>query len=65
MVSMLALSAMDRGFEPWSVQNKPIGICCFSTEHTALRNKSKDWLPWNQDNVSEWNDMSTHRLLFQ
>jgi hypothetical protein len=27
--------------------------------------KSKDWLVKNQDNVSEWNDMSTCELLFQ
>jgi hypothetical protein len=31
--------------------------------HTALRWKSKDWLAWNQDNVSEWGDMSTSGLL--
>jgi hypothetical protein len=29
-----------------------IGICCFSTKHTALRCKSKDWLARNQNNVS-------------
>jgi hypothetical protein len=67
MVSMLASSAVDCGFEPWSGQTKDykIGICCFSTKHTALRRKSKDWLARNQNNVSEWNDMSTCRLLFQ
>jgi hypothetical protein len=27
--------------------------------------KSKDWLDRNQDNVSEWNNVSTNRLLFQ
>jgi len=27
--------------------------------------KSKDWLARNQDNVSEWGDMSTCGLLFQ
>jgi len=67
MVSMLALSAVDRGFEPRSGQTKDfnIGICCFSARHAALRRKSKDWLDWNQNNVSEWSDMSTRRLLFQ
>jgi hypothetical protein len=30
-----------------------------------IRSKSKDWLTRNQDDVSEWNDMSTHALLFQ
>ena len=39
MVSVLASSALDRGFEPRSGQTKDykIGICCFSTMHTALR----------------------------
>ena len=27
---------------------------------TALRSKSKNWLARNQDNVSEWSDMSIH-----
>jgi hypothetical protein len=41
---MLALSVVDRGFDPWSGQTKDykIGICCFSAKHTALRRKSKD-----------------------
>jgi len=60
MVSMLASSAVDRGCVPRSGQTKDykIGICCFSAKHAALRRKSKDWLAWNQDNVSEWGDMS-------
>jgi len=59
--------AVDRGFEPRSGQTKDykIGICCFSTKHAALRRKSKDGLARNQDNVSEWSNMSTHGLLFQ
>ena len=67
MVSMLASSAIDRGFEPRSGQTKDynIVICCFSTKHAALRRKSKDWLAQTQNNVSEWSDMSTHGLLFQ
>ena len=66
MVSVLALSAVDRGFEPRSGQTKYywIGICCFSAKHVALRKKSKDWLTLNQDNVSEWGDMSIRGLLF-
>jgi len=40
-----------------------IGMCCFSVKHTELRSKSKDWLARNQDNVSEWSDMSTHGRL--
>ena len=67
MVSMLASSAVDRGFEPWSGKTKDykIGICCFSAKHAALRRKNKDWLARNQNNVSEWSDMSTCGLLFQ
>jgi len=42
-----------------------IGICCFSTKNAALRSKSKDWLARNQNNVSEWSDMSIRGLLFQ
>jgi hypothetical protein len=33
-----------------------IDICCFSTEHAALRSRRKDWLARNQDNVFEWRD---------
>jgi len=42
-----------------------IGMCCFSVKHAALRRKSKDWLVGNQDNLSEWDDMSIYGLLFQ
>jgi hypothetical protein len=67
MVSVFASSAVDRGFEPRSCQTKDhkIGICYFSAKPAALRRKSKDWLVWNQDNASEWGDMSIYRLLFQ
>ena len=67
VVSVVASSAVDRGFEPRSGQTKDykIGICCFSAKHTALRRKSKDWLAHNQNNLSEWRDMSTLGLLFQ
>ena len=67
MVSVLAGSVVDRGFEHRLGQTKDykIGICCFSAKHTTLRKKNKDWLSWNQNNVSEWSDMSTSGLLFQ
>ena len=67
MVSVLISSAVDLGFEPRSGQTKndKIGICCFSAKHAALRRKSKDGLARNQNNVSEWSDMSTRELLFQ
>jgi hypothetical protein len=60
MVSVLASSAIDCGYEPRSCQTKEykIGICCFSAKNAALRKKSKDCLARNQNNVSEWSDMS-------
>ena len=53
MVVMLASIVVDRGFEPWSGQTKnyKIGICCFSTKHSALRSKNKDLLAWNHENA--------------
>jgi hypothetical protein len=67
MVSMLSssLSVVDRGFEPRLGQSKAykIGICFFSAKHVAL--KSKNGWARNQDNVSEWGDMSICGLLFQ
>ena len=67
MACLLASSAVDRGFEPQSGQTKDykIGICCFSAKHAALRRKTKYWLARNQNNVSEWNDISIRGLLFQ
>ena len=64
---MLFSSAVDHGFKSPSGQAKDykIGICCFSTKHTALRRKSKVWWAWNQDNVAELGYMSIHGLLFQ
>jgi hypothetical protein len=60
-------NAVGCGFDHRSGQTKDyeIGICSFSTKHVTLRRKSKDWLAQNQNNVSEWRDMSTRRLLFQ
>ena len=65
MVSMLAMNAVDRGFESRSGQTKnyKIGACFFSAKHAALRRKRKDWLARNQENVSEWDDMSMDRAL--
>jgi hypothetical protein len=67
MVNVLALCVVDHGFKPRSGQTKDykIGICCFSTKHAALRRKSKDWLPKNQNNVSEWSYKSNCGQLFQ
>jgi hypothetical protein len=67
MVSVLASSVVDRGFGPRSGQTKDykFDVCCFSTKRAVLRNKSKDWLDRNQNNVFEWSDMSIRGLLFQ
>jgi hypothetical protein len=67
MVSVLASSAVDRGFEHRSVQTRDyrIGMCCFSTRHTALMRKRKDWSERNKDNVSERSNKSICGLLFQ
>jgi hypothetical protein len=66
-VSRLVLSAVDQEFEPGLDQTKDyeIDICCISAKHTALRSMNKDWLVRNQNNLSQWSNMSTHGLLFQ
>jgi hypothetical protein len=45
MVSVIASSAVDRGFGPQLGQTKDYKICdCyFSCKPAALKNKSKDW----------------------
>ena len=67
MFSVLALGAVDRGFELRSGQSKDyaIGICCSSAKYAALRRKNKDLLAQNQNNVFVWSDMSTRGHLFQ
>ena len=59
--------AVDRWFEFRSGQTKVynIVICCFPGKHAALRRKSKYWLARNQDNVSEWGDITIRGLLFE
>jgi hypothetical protein len=66
MVSVFDSSAVDRGFVSRSGKTKDyeIGICCFSAKNAALRRKSKNRFARNQDNVSEWGDMSIRGLLF-
>ena len=61
------LSVVDRGFESRSSQTKDytIGIYCFCAKHAVLRRKGKDLLALNQDNVSEWGDMSVRGLFFK
>jgi hypothetical protein len=67
MVNILASSAADMEFESWSGQTKDykIDICCFSAKDAAFKRNNKERLRRNQDNVSEWGDMSIRELLFQ
>ena len=67
MPGVLASSVIDCEFKPPSGQTKDykIGICCFSTKHTALRSESNNCLALNQDNAPEWSDMFTCGLLLQ
>jgi hypothetical protein len=57
MVSVLASSAVDRGFKSRSDQTKDytiyIHVCSFSAKHAVLRRMSKGWLARKQDNVSK------------
>ena len=63
MVSMFTSSVVDRGFERRSCQNHwYLLILRWGCSITA---KSKDYLAPNQDNVSEWSEMSIRGLLFQ
>jgi hypothetical protein len=64
MVWVLTSSVVDRGFAHRSSQSKDfkMWICCIVSKHAVLR-CSKEWLPRNQDNVFEWNDISTSGLL--
>ena len=65
MASMVTSSAVDHGSSSGQTKDYKIGVCCFFTKHAALRRKSKDWLARNQNNVSEWGNISIHGLLFQ
>jgi hypothetical protein len=58
MVSVLASSVVDRGFEPGRVKPKTIKLV-FVASSLSTR------LARNQNNVSEWSDMSTRGLLLQ
>jgi hypothetical protein len=67
MVSVLASSVVDRGLDPRLDQTKDYNICIFrfSAKHAVLRWQNTDWLARNQNNMSEWSDMSTRGLLYQ
>ena len=64
IVIVLASSAVNLVFESRSGRNKgfEIDICCFSAKYAALRPRL---VAYNQDNVTEWVDMSNGVLLFQ
>ena len=66
MVSILGLNVVECVIEALSGQTKyyEISICCFSAKHTALL-RSKDWLAYDQDNVSDWRACLASELLFQ
>ena len=54
---VLTSSVVDR-----QTKDCTIGICCFSAKHKSLRRKGNNWLARNQNNVSEWSDMSNRRM---
>ena len=58
MVSLLDSSAVDLGLIPNWVRPK-------ANKHAALRSRSRDWLAWNRDNVSDWSNMFTRWLVEQ
>jgi hypothetical protein len=55
VISVIAFSVVDHGFEPWLGHTKDYesGIRCMSTKHTAVGSKNKDWLVRNQHIVSQ------------
>ena len=65
IVIMLASSAVDRGFESRSGETKDYQLVfvAYNAKHAELRRKSKDRLARNQNNLSEWSDISTQWLL--
>jgi len=67
MDNVLASGMVGRCLGPRSGKTNEyqIGICCLSAKHAALMSKIKDWLAWNQDNVTNWCDMSIRGSLFQ
>ena len=55
---------IDRGCQHRSEQTKyyEIDICCFSALSMSMR---KNWSSWNQDNMYECGDFSSHGLRLQ
>jgi hypothetical protein len=72
MVRVLPLCVVDRRFRTpvdhlrsGQSNNNKTGVFCFSPNHAAIMNKSKNWLDQNQDNASDLSDIAIPRLLFQ
>jgi hypothetical protein len=63
---ILVLHRLTVDFGPDQVKPKIMKLVFVASPLTpALRRKNKDWLARNQDNVSEWGDMSIHGLLLR
>jgi hypothetical protein len=66
IASVLTSNAIGRGFEHWSSQTKEYKLVFVaSLINMQQQGEITDWLAQNQDNVSEWGDITTHGLLFQ
>jgi hypothetical protein len=55
---------VDHGYTLQSGQPKyyDFDFGCFYAKNAQLKTNIKDWLARNQDNISEWCDISTHGL---
>ena len=57
IVSLLASSAVDLGFDRCLVQTKDYktntSMYCFSAKHALLRIKNKDWLAGNEEQMEK------------
>ena len=51
-VHVLVLSFVDCGLDINQIHTIKSSIGGFSSQHAALRSNTKDWLSWDQDNVS-------------
>ena len=67
MVSVLASSVVDSWIRYPIVSNERQynWYLLLLNYARSIKEKKQDWLAMNQDNVSEWCDMSTRGLLFQ
>ena len=65
MVRMLSSTAVDRWFEPRLGQPKTFKLVFIASPLRMQQYGIRAKTGWNQNNVSEWSDMSIPRLLFQ